>query len=151
MGTQQLMYQASRWPWKWFKFARDAAALCHVEAEKFNVLKTEHHFLKIDSNEQRQQRMADAEKHQQLRDDFQLLKLEMAELQRQRIADLEREKRLTLEMDALREERSALITKHDQMKSGVTTLFEFIRRNKVTDDRGNNIPEMGAFPNVFRK
>ena len=144
MDAQQLLYRASRWPWRWTKFAREAATLCDREVTKFNVLNEEHRLLKLEAAEYQKQRVADAERHQQLRDDFQLLKLEASELQK-------REKLLSMELEAMWEERKTILTKHDQMKEGVTTLFEFIRRNKSTDDKGYEIPQLSQFPNIFRK
>jgi hypothetical protein len=158
-SIQQLLFRSTQWPWKWTKFAKeavsmalDAAALCEQEKQKFSVLREEHHLLKLETSELHKQRIADTERHteryQTLKEECHVLTMELREVRQQRLSDSEQAKLISLELNALREERQSLLKQHDQMKSGVTTLFEFIRRNKAIDDSGKNIP---SFPNIFRQ
>jgi len=138
-NIQQLIYRAGRWPWRWFKIFREAAAIAEREQCKFNVLREEFHLLKLEASELHKQRVGDAERHQTLRDDHQALKLELSNLQQ-----------LLPELKALKEERTTLVNEHKLAKEGVRVLYEFIRRNQVTDSRGKAIPEISMFPNIFR-
>jgi hypothetical protein len=158
-SIQQLLFRSTQWPWKWTKFAKEAASLareavslCEQEKQKFSVLKEEHHLLKLEACELHKQRIADTERHteryQTLKEECHVLTMELRESRQQRSNDLEQSKLVSMELNALREERQSLLKQHDQMKSGVTTLFEFIRRNKAIDDTGKNIP---SFPNIFRQ
>ena len=136
---QQLIYRAGRWPWRWFNIFRESAAIAELEQCKFNVLREEFHLLKLEAAELHKQRLGDAERHQTLRDDHQALKLELSNLQQ-----------LLPELKALKEERATLLTEHKLAKEGVRVLYEYIRRNQVKDNRGQTIPEMPLFPNIFR-
>lgn len=151
MNAEELSFRAGRIPWRWTKFAREAASLCKQEGDKFRVLQIEHHLTKLEVAELNRQRIADAEKFQTLRDDYQLLKHELEGMKKQRLVDAEFENKLQMTITALEEERRQLIEKNDQMKEGVSTLFEYIRRNKAKDDRGNKIPNLRVYPNLFRQ
>lgn len=122
-----------------------------AEARALDVLKSEHHLVKLENGELHKLRTADAEKFQSLFSELQAAKMELASIRKEQVESAIRDKSLSMELTALREERQGLIKQHDQMKEGVTTLFEFIRRNKVNDDRGMEIPNIrGVFPNIFR-
>ena len=142
--TQQLIYRSGRWPWRWFKLFRVAASIAEKERCKFNVLSSEHHLLKIEASELHKHRLDDAGQIHQLRDELQALKTEA-------VAVSKKATETAFELEKLKEERATLISTHKQMKDGVTTLFEFIRRNKINDDHGRQIPTMPLFPNIFRQ
>lgn len=162
LATQNLIYRASKWPWKWFSIFNKAASICQREIEnataqkqqdleKFNVLKSEHHILKLECSELHVQKVRDAETIQFLRMESQRLNADLESARNQRLQGLEREKMLEVDLKVMREERTDLIKKHDQMKDGVHTIFEFIRRKNLTDHRGVEIPKIPRFPNMFGK
>jgi len=152
LDPQLLLTMAARWPWRWFRIFREAAQLCERERCRFNVLKEEHHLLRLEANELHKLRTSDAEKYQGLWAEFQGLKVESAALRKEQMESAIREKQSFMELAALREERKVLIEKKDQAVEGVTTLFEFIRRSKSIDDRGKEIPSLqGILPTYFRK
>lgn len=142
--TQRLLYRAERWPWRWFELFREAAGIADRERVKFNLLREEHHLLKIESTELQKQRLDDAERIQQLRDELQSLKIEASTLLNKNI-------QIAFEIKALQEERTKLLGEHKMSKGGVAFLYEYIRRNKVNDDHGREIPPMPPFPNIFRQ
>lgn len=149
--TQQLVFRSKRWPWKWFRVFRDAATICEMELCRSNVIKDEYRLLKIEANELHKQHLNDAERIQTFRDDIQLCKVQINHLEQQYLESFEREKMLTLEVDKLREERNTLIKERDSALDGSITLFEFIRRNKVKDNIGNDIPIIRRLPHLFRR
>lgn len=107
--------------------------------------------MRLENSELQKQRLTDSERHQQLRDDHQLLKHENSELQKEITRRVESDQVLKIKLNSLEEERVKLIKDHDQLREGVATLFEFIRRNKAKDDVGNVIPNLRVHPNAFRQ
>ena len=168
LATQQLIFRAGKWPWKWFSIFRRAAELCKTEFEasallrreddeRFNVLNGQHHVAVMECKELHKQKLEDAEKIQSLRDEILALKLDVQRskveidgLHSQRLQGYEKEKILELQLKTMAEERVSLIKSYEQVKDGLLTYYEFMRRKNMTDYRGREIPKLPRFPHMPR-
>lgn len=149
-----------RWPWKWFAAIHQAALLFKEQESEFSVKLREHQLLRDDLLNQRNenaQRCQAAVEQLKLTTSNELErlklqhKIELIGLEHERATALDKQKLALLEIAMLREEREKLITERDQAVEGTTTLYEFIRRTRVTDSMGRKLPEMSVLNQRLRR